>query len=206
MEPYETFEHEGMTIELPHYDTDMESPFSAYDQAASLYWNGSTQDAKHYGAEPIDLDRFTSTAHAARYLTLMERCLVAIPFRIDEYGANGSRAYLTDTDDERAHGFVVVTPEGMETTGAPDALEAAKQDFATFAHWVAGEVSGFVVKDAAGNVLDSCWGFIGDPDEDDGVKDAAKSEAAFWAEQYREARAHPWLPTFGNPIQPAGAR
>jgi len=200
MEAYETFEHNGLIIEI-HYDTDMGSPFTEYDQAASLLWNGSTRAAEHYGAEPIDLDRFTSTAHAARYLTLMERCLVALPFRIDDHGANGSRAYLVDTDDEHPHGFVVVTRDGIETTGAPDPLEAAKQDFATFASWVAGDVYGFVIRTEAGEHLDSCWGFYGDPDEQYGIKEEAKSQADYYAGERARVRSLPWLPTFGNPIQ-----
>jgi hypothetical protein len=170
-EPFETFDHCGLTVEI-HYDDSAGNPFETFDQAAEL------RDGTREGwGEPIDLDAFTSTAHAARYLTLFGGCLVAIPYRLHDYGSGGYRACLTGTDDERVSGFVVVTPAGIETTGAPDPEEAARQDFETFRQWIDGEVFGYVVRSRDGEVLDSCWGFYGDPDGDDGVKDEARRAA-----------------------------
>jgi hypothetical protein len=151
MEPFETFEHCGLRVEL-HYDTDAGNPFTEFDQAAEL--RDGTGDG---WGEAIDLDAFTSTAHAARYLTLFGGCLVAIPYRLHDYGSGGYQARLTDTDDERVSGFVVVTPAGIELTGAPDPDEAARQDFETFRQWVEGEVYGYVVRTRDGEVLDSLW-------------------------------------------------
>jgi hypothetical protein len=186
MEPFETFEHAGLTVEL-HQDTDAGDPFEEMDQAAELVWlnreqayknvNGHVSlDHDHY----LDPDRLTSVAHGARYLTLMRGYLVAIPFEFYDYGSGGYRTSLVSIDSDRAAGFVCVSPKGIEVTGAPDPLEAAKQDFEVWRAWVEGEVSGYVVENAEGEVLDSCWGFYGELDY---VRKEAKEAAEYEAHE-----------------------
>lgn len=199
MEPFETFKHAGVTVEL-HQDYDAGNPFETFDQAAELVLFDDSSANRNYDLKPadtLDRDRFVSLEHAHRYLTLMRRYHVALPFRIDDYGSSGARARLVTMDDDtdtfyRVDGFVAVGPRGVEVTGCTDFEEAARQDFATFASWVAGEVCGFVVAPGT-REQDSCWGFY---DEDHKLthlrseaKSAAEAVAETWREQWAESFA-----------------
>lgn len=183
MEAFETFEHAGYTCEL-HYDQDAGNPFVEFDQAAEIVWTDTAQKPYDSRDETLDLDRFSGVTHAARWLTMYGGALVALPFTITDYGSGGVRARLHEDwdDDERITGFVIVTPRGVEVTGCPDPTEAARQDFETFRVWVEGEVCGWVVRDASGEVLDSCWGYY------DETTDYAAQEARESAEWHRRER------------------
>lgn len=206
MEPFETFEHDGLTVEL-HYDETAGDPFEEMDQAAELVWLDREQAYKNVGGKVsvdwghyLDPDPLVSVAHGARYLTMMRGYLVALPFTYTDYGSGGVRASLVDPSYDLAAGYVCVHPRGIELTGAPDPAEAARQDFEVWRAWVEGECCGYVVRAANGEVLDSCWGYYGEVDY---VREEAKRSAGAIAKERREQRALPWLPTFGNPVRKA---
>ena len=170
----ETFEHAGVEVRIV-YDYYPENPRECRDSIATYIW----ADSEYAGLkddERIDLDRFyfreskwTSTAIAARYLTLMDNNVVAVPFRIDDYGSNGSKAYLTDVDDDRCTGFIVMSRKDAEAewTLYPewDPLEYIKAEFSEFQAWIEGEVYGFVIEPTEDDEEgDSCFGFYGDID------------------------------------------
>lgn len=48
----------------------------------------------------------------------------------------------------------------------PDLLDYAKGVCQTYTDWCNGEAYGYVVENEDGEQVDSCWGFIGDPEED----------------------------------------
>lgn len=210
MEPVETFEHDGVTVEI-HQDYDAGDPFEQYDQLAELVWterehayknvNGHVSiDHEHY----LDPDRFTSVAHMQRYLTLMERYLIAIPFRLIDYGSNGYRAMLTDETDERTSGFVVVSEANREKVGAPmeGLRDNALGDWRMWKAWVEGDVYYFHA--GRGWPESECiGGFYGADHEQSGLMEEAKSIAEGIADERARQRALPWLPTFGNPIRKA---
>lgn len=177
MEAFETFEHEGVTVSL-YYDEHAEDPFETHDQLAELVWTERDRAYKNVGghvsidhAHYLDTDDFSSVEHAQRYLTLMRRYLVAVPFRVVDYGSGGVRASLvrdpwTDEDLTRISGFVVVSEANREMTGAPlEGLEEnALLDWKEWKAWAEGEVFGYVaaLPDADEDEQDSCWGFYGD--------------------------------------------
>lgn len=210
MEAFETFEHAGAKVAI-YQDDAAGDPFEQFDQLGELVWterehahknvNGQVSlDHEHY----LDPDRFTSTAHMQRYLTLMERYLVAIPFQLIDYGSGGYRAQTRDADADmnRVSGFLVVTEKTREKVGAPleGLAENAMGDFRQWKAWVEGEVFGYVVKTS--DETESCWGYYGELDY---VRKEACEEAERLGAEWREARALPWLPTFGNPIMAGGA-
>jgi len=88
-----------------------------------------------------------------------------VPFQIDDHGSNGSRAYLTDIDNDRCTGFIVIRQKEFEKELALypewDAMQDIEAEFSEFASWIKGEVYGYVVADGDEDV-DSCWGFYGD--------------------------------------------
>lgn len=197
MEPFETFEHEGVTVEI-HYDDTAENPFDIFDTLAEIVWTEREHAYKNVGGHVsldyehfLDMDRFISAAHARRYLTLMERYLVAIPFDLADYGSNGMRASLAADDDERISGFIVVSEKNREKVGAPlERLEEnALGDWREWKAWVEGDVYGYIARVPGGDddEYESCWGFYGN------VEDVRKeaTDAAEWLAHDHWANAEP---------------
>lgn len=64
---------------------------------------------------------------------------------------------------------------------------AAEQWLRYYNDWASGNVWGYVVEDEDGEHIDSCWGFIGDPDSD--VLDEGRSALAYAAKDAETATA-----------------
>jgi len=58
----------------------------------------------------------------------------------------------------------IVALKRSEFGEGADLPAAAAQVAETYTAWANGECYGYVVKDAAGEEVDSCWGFVGAPD------------------------------------------
>ena len=79
--------------------------------------------------------------------------------------------------------------EGWET--AEQAYKAMESEVEEYDHYLTGQCYGYVVEDADGEEIDSCWGFLGDSDYVRGEMRAAAmsaveaankevAEAAYW--------------------------
>jgi len=188
MEPFETFEHAGMTCRL-YQDYDAGNPFTEWDQASELL-----SDVKGYdlgGDVPHPESAYADTpasATMARWLTLFGGYALAIPWTFQDYGSSGARTWLTTPDDDPADGWLVLTREAFEREfgayGMPLRIEdeseersaerTIRAEFDAFRAWVEGEVIGYVVEDENGEHVDSCWGFYGEPEH---VRQEARSAA-----------------------------
>lgn len=178
------FTHDGVKVEIRADDL-AGNPYDVYDQASSLLVGRELARNYDLSPETIDLDPFVSIAHAHRWLTLFGGYLHAIPFKFQDYGSSGVRAWLTDPEDDHADGFVVVSQEDIDKTGATDYDEAARQDFALFVQYVEQDVYGYVA--APGTALeDSCWSFYGRESVDEAAKEAAEDIARQRADQWSE--------------------
>lgn len=168
----DSFEHAGIPIKIV-YDEDPDDPREWRDSLTVYVWADKNYVAQKHD-EQIDLDRFdyresswTPVALAARWLTICDGNAIAVPFRIDDYGSNGSQAYLTDTDDDRCTGFIVIRKGELEKELALypkwDHMAYIKAEFSEFAAWIEGEVYGFIIEPSEdGDDGDSCFGFYGD--------------------------------------------
>lgn len=170
----DSFEHAGIPVKI-FYDPHPNDPRGWRDSLTTYVWADKNHIAQKHD-EQIDLDRFwtedrkwTSVALAARWLTLFDwpTNAIAVPFQIDDYGSNGSRAYITDVDNDSCTGFIVILKSELEKELALspdwDVMEYIKAEFGEFASWIEGEVYGFVVAEGDED-MDSCWGFYGDMD------------------------------------------
>jgi hypothetical protein len=76
------------------------------------------------------------------------------------------------------------------------ATEQLVGEIKTLDDYLTGNVYGYVVEDPHGETVDSCWGFYGDPHEDDYVIQEAKSAAEAWLERQHARNADPGLVAF----------
>lgn len=79
----------------------------------------------------------------------------------------GGNPFPCQWDSGRA-GFIFVkrwevTPKGADPEES--AWKAAESFCEVYTHWANGDVWGYVVEDADGDTVESCWGFIGDSDD-----------------------------------------
>lgn len=62
-------------------------------------------------------------------------------------------------------------------------IAALKAEVETYSQWLEGNVFGFVLKNAEGNEVDSCWGFYGTDWKENGLSDAVPNEYRYLLEK-----------------------
>lgn len=137
---------------------------------------------------------------------------MTLPLRFEDWRSNGARIYLCDTED--ANAAIVFTQDeidsewsgrikqGDDETGYPGAYEYALARINELDEWLQGYTYGIVIRerdetiedpedDESGEILESVWGFIGDPSGESGryIMDEARSLAEYCGEEIREERA-----------------
>ena len=98
--------------------------------------------------------------------------LVYLPVYMYEHGgiALSTRPFNCRWDSGQVGWIWSKDPEAAE-----EILEAEVKEFSD---WISGRVYGYVVKDPDGEEVNSCWGFIGEPEES-GLIDDAKMQVEF---------------------------
>jgi hypothetical protein len=196
MEPYETFQVGGMIVEI-HYDTDAGEhcdPRQGDNLCTILHWHrryqlgdGSIEEHSQH-REAMDRGGFKLLD---RYLRLVERALIVVPLGlIDHSGISmyvGGGAHMADPGgwDSGTVGYAYVTEEqltklcgdGQKYREHDWLYEQVKGEVQVYDQYLRGEVYGFVIKDPDGEIVESCWGFLGDPEAEGGLISEAKSEA-----------------------------
>ena len=121
--------------------------------------------------------------------------------RINEYTETLRHAFReTQPEDEDEEDFQnrlhAAVDEFVENIGNefPELVEARKDVMKRIYGWVEdydhylnGNVWGFEVKSPEGDVLESCWGFIGDPDESGVIQEGRATAESLLADREREA-------------------
>ena len=198
MEPFETYEVGGMTVEL-HYDPDPWSP-AEWDQMAEMV--AGPRLARHYTLTKLTTDGTEDEAIErggarllTRYLRLVEGAEV-VPFRFDDYGANGARLYTLD-DDDHPSGFFRVTREKLIEEYGDDSEESRakarrviESEAKSWDSYLQGEVYAFVVKNQDGEHVESLWGIYDDTPGLEYLRSEATS-AAEWEDRDRLINQEP---------------
>lgn len=87
--------------------------------------------------------------------------VVLVPLLYEDHGSYGSRVSVAD-DWEDANGYAYTTEErplGVKTEDVRDAIE---HEVGVLSQWLQGDTYGWSVVNATGEVVESCWGYIGD--------------------------------------------
>ena len=106
--------------------------------------------------------------------------VLALPLYLyDHSGITMSTAPFSCPWDSGQVGYILVTHENIKAEwGAvsPEILDKARAcleaEVVEYDHYLTGNVYGYMVKSAAGEILDSCWGYYGDPHKSGCVSDA----------------------------------
>lgn len=172
---HETFEHNGHQIEIVHDDS-ADNPIKDEETVKVVEWTGSYDLGNcETFADPEEFEDFCK-ANKVHRLPL---------YLYDHSGLTVSTTPFGCQWDSGQVGWVFVTDEAAKTDLCPDdrdakehtyngALEATVEELDT---WLTGNVWGYVIKKLCPccgeprDVVDSCWGFYGDPDED--IRDEA---------------------------------
>lgn len=90
-------------------------------------------------------------------------------------------------------GFCFVTAEAIERTGMPaddddKIIENIQTEVTYYNDWASGNVWGYSVEAHDGDILDSCWGFIGDWDSEYGALSEGRTSAKHAVKAERKRR------------------
>jgi hypothetical protein len=200
----ETATHRGLRIDVEQ-DTDAESPRTAYDNTAVI---ACRDDHRYYelgdADASFDLADFESWADVKAYLVAEHDAhpdtFVGLGL-IDHSGlhlrvglADGQ---TPDTWDGNFIGWAYLTRAVVEAEVAPywapgnvteKAREIAVSDAETYGSYLAGDACGYIVRDASGRVVDSCWGYWS---TDEAVEQGKL--AAEWHANRLEAELDRWV-------------
>lgn len=172
-----TEEYKGFTIRIEQ-DTDAQSP-ADWDQVATIYTRHSRNFAigENGGYEPAEGDE-------------------SLPIYAYVHGVIAlSTTPFSCSWDSRKAGCIVMTRAKIISEYGDDS-EASREkarslmraEVQAWADYHEGNVWGFVVEDAEGNHLDSCWGFYGDYNAEGGALHEARSIADWYAHKRKTTR------------------
>jgi len=170
---YESFEHNGFTVEIC-IDRDARDPRQEVDHFTTLAcWH------REYNLGDRKIERQSASELKE---DVGEKILAILPLYLYQHSGITMRCGpFSDPWDSGQVGWAYITEKQADALGK--STDESQQDYfervireevAEYDCYLTGEVYGYVVKDADGDVLDSCWGFYGDLDY---VRQAAREAA-----------------------------
>lgn len=161
-----------------------------YDEDAQPY-DGDTvgqiayakECREYYGTEGVSRDRMGEIRDG-----IADGTLIGLPVYVFSHSGATMRCHPFDCPwDSGQSGFVYCTVEkGLAECGTNEgALECLEAEVKLYDNLLTGNVFGYVVEDANGNHLDSCWGFYGPQDADGYCKEKMRAAAKHAVEAHR---------------------
>jgi hypothetical protein len=173
-EPFETFEHAGKVVKL-YYDPDPLNPREEYDHLGTILYRGSARyRLGDKGVDPREIQAVTE-----------RKDVVWLPvYAYIHSGIVLNTTGFHDPWDSGQSGVIYIEHAKIREEYSRKRITKALvrkveqllvSEVKEFSDFLAGEVYGFVVESPQGDVIESCWGFIGDLDY---CRDQAKESAA----------------------------
>ena len=177
---YHSEEYKGFTIKLIN-DSNTESPREWDNLGVIAYSHRDYTLGDKNLRDYYDLDNFNSWEEIKAQLVKDENIAVILPLYLYDHSGLflkiGSWYGLLPQGhaefDSGQVGFVYVTKEAIRKEYGvkritrktlEKAEKVIRSEAETFAKYISGDVRGFVVEDADGEHLDSCWGYYEDED------------------------------------------
>lgn len=170
----------------PHFEETFEFGITGkieYDEHAQPYDGDTVGEIAYakecrewYGTEGVSRDRMGEIRDG-----IADGSLIGLPVYVYSHsGATMRTSPFSCSWDSGQSGFVYCTKErALEMCGSVEAaLEALESEVKLYDAFLTGSVFGYVVEDAEGNHLDSCWGYYGTDEADGYVKKQMREAAA----------------------------
>ena len=161
----ETTKYKGLTIRLEQ-DQDCTNPL---EYAEGVFITHRKNAKSCYGNTPLDQE-----AHEDIARQIQAGTLIGLPVYVYQHGNVIITAAETNPFecpwDSGQSGYVYVTKKTALDWQGGKVLTAKKREatldslrsvVSEYSKWCNGECYGYIIKDSAGEDLDSCWGFIG---------------------------------------------
>ena len=151
---------EGLTISIEH-DPDPMNPREEFD-------NVGTMVCFHRRYRLGDEHHFSSPADAQAFLDdVVDQGGIYLPLYLYDHSGIAMRTTpLGDPWDSVQIGWIYATKGAIdhEWSGDQDSAESYLQgEVETYDQYLRGDVYGYTITDDKGELLDSCWGYYGDP-------------------------------------------
>jgi hypothetical protein len=171
MEPVEIIEHNGKTIEL-HYDQDADSP-RQWDNLGTILYTSRKYTLGDKRVDATEIDEIMEREKRGEVIVLPVYAYIHSGIIINTFGFScpwdsGQCGIIYAERDAilKEYSAKKITVKIRENV-----LGVLRGEIDTFSNFLAGNVYGYIIKDADGIIQDSCWGFIGQ----DYVMEAAKA-------------------------------
>lgn len=221
IEPAETFEHAGLTVEIVPDDEGGISDPQDHDNAGTIYSWADGFDGDEAIHEPdLQVDEEDDwnkpsrwrTIDLAEFMSINHGAALTLGLRFEDYGSSGARIHLNNDDPNAAIVFTQKELDADWSGSVDDATKYAKARINELDNWLQGNVYGIVIREPSNDgitycaegkgvraeVLASVWGFIGDIFGDRGEREYIWTEAKAMAEGCAEeiaaekAKAYEW--------------
>ena len=190
----------SLTVEVHYDDTGSESPrdwcnmgrffgfhrrYVSPDAAPDAYPEAARSIAQHHDniCLPVWLYDHSGTCY---------RAAESNPFHCPWDSGLFGFIYVSKADVRREYGVKRISPKLRAKV-----IEALQQEVKVYSAWANGEVYGFTVTDPAGDQIDSCWGFVAEPDY--ALSEGMDSARAILGEDYVPIQAGPDGPVYVSP-------
>ena len=168
---HESFERNGYVIQICQDDSNDDNPIEDDEAIQVVMWHsGYDWNTCNDFAEPQDFEDYCKDNEVVR-LPL---------FMYEPSGVTVSTSDFGDRWDSGQVGWVYLTVEAIKDHGIPNPEDQLRGAVKQLDDWLTGNVWGFRILRKCGccgqstEVVDSCWGFYGDPDSEACyVRDAA---------------------------------
>lgn len=191
MQAIETFEHAGFTVEI-HPDDSPTSPREWDNLGVMVGWARNSTIGDVRPREDRE-DWIRDLAHEVSGTDADDLSVEEAEAIVDAHTVI-TRLYLRGSDvgwiyaprDKilKEYSATEITPEIRANVEA-----CFKGEMETYEQWAEGDVYGFIVRDADGEQVESCWGFYGFDDVREEAKSAAEGERDYRAKEAAK-RAH----------------
>jgi hypothetical protein len=159
----ETFKHAGNTVHIEQ-DDDCESPYSAWDQGSVLAcWHRHM----NLGSEQLHPEHFDSMDDLIASLESEGALFIRPVYAYEHSGITISLGAFGDPWDSGQVGVIYTTRKLWDARvggelNAETAEALYRDEIASYDQYLRGECYGYTVESPEGDLLDSCWGFLGD--------------------------------------------
>jgi len=167
-QPIDTIDCDGMTIKI-WQDLHANNPRTEWDNLGTM--------TCFHGRYQLG-DKHTMSQDELRAIVEREDVISLPLYLYDHSGITMSTGPFSCPWDSGQVGYIWAEKKSLlcelctEENWRQKAEEWLQSEVDTYDHYLTGRVYGFTIESAAGDVLESCWGYYGDPEESGCISEA----------------------------------